>query len=447
MKRLRSSVYVLGVLVIAAVPNSGVLAWFGISGWQYSGAYNSYSAEIAPARFTDIFTWRFGVPPGYLLIGAALLTGLFLMMGFGKSIADPRVRYCGLVVGSMGAVNLVLVALNSSPWSSQESPNASPFTANNKGPRLTWSEVADVEIGLYVSLLCCALQIAFGIYIALGLKLGWEAVVESPELKQEDLRRTAKNSEDAQISDANLFSNDQGQASNRIPDAMAALESPTKKHSREIAINAVLFLMVALIGLLPFLSFGALGMSVSVNAFRTEKGEDLRVWLTVIPIGWVVVAISVIALGVIAMGLRKSSRPTKRFENHALGGFGLIIGAGLVASWYYANKQIENAMGAAVGEPVAGGDPFAALGAALGAAMFRISFTPAIGFWLMLAVALGIAGYNFFLIRKTGKPAPSREVIPNATLADGIRDLSELRDQGMISDEEFSLAKRKLLGE
>jgi hypothetical protein len=276
------------------------------------------------------------------------------------------------------------------------------------------------------------------------LKLGWEAVVESPELKQEDLRRTAKNSEDAQISDANLFSNDQGQASNRIPDAMAALESPTTKQSRGIAVNAVLFLAVTLIGLLPFFSVAALGMSESFNAFKADEGDGQRFWLTVVPVGWVVVAVSVVAFAVIAMASMKSSRSAKRIENYVLAGFGLIVAAGLVASWYYANKQIEDAMGAVVGELVADGNPFAALG---GAMVGGISFSPAIGFWLMLAVALAIAGYNVFLIREAGKPTSFVAVTPNTTLADGIRELSELRDQGMISEEEFTLAKRKLFGE
>ena len=262
-------------------------------------------------------------------------------------------------------------------------------------------------------------------------------------MKQDDRRRSAKKSEDARISDANLLSNDQGKASDRIPDAMAAPESPTIKQSRGIAVNAVLFLAVTLIGLLPFFSVAALGMSESFNAFKADEGDSSGFWLTVIPMGWVVVAISVFAFGVIALASKKSSRPTKRIENHVLAGYGLIIGAGLVASWYYANKQIEDAMGAAAGETVAVGDPFAALGAA----MFGFSFGPAIGFWLMLAVALAIAGYNVFLIREAGKPTSSVAITPNTTLADGIRELSELRDQGVISDEEFVLAKRKLLGE
>jgi hypothetical protein len=262
-------------------------------------------------------------------------------------------------------------------------------------------------------------------------------------MKQDDRRRSAKNSEDARISDANLLSNDQGKASSGIPDAMALLESPAINQSREITINAVLFLAVALIGLLPLFSVAALGMSESFNAFKADEGDGPGFWLTVIPMGWVVVAISVVAFGVIALASKKSSRPTKRIENHVLAGYGLIIGAVLVASWYYANKQIEDAMGAAAGETVAVGDPFAALGAA----MFGFSFGPAIGFWLMLAVALAIAGYNVFLIREAGKPTSSVAVTPNTTLADGIRELSELRDQGMISDEEFTLAKRKLLGE
>ena len=185
-------------------------------------------------------------------------------------------------------------------------------------------------------------------------------------------------------------------------------------------------------------------MSESLNAFRADEGDGQRFWLTVIPVGWVVVVISVVAFGVIALASKKSSRPTKRIENHVLAGYGLIIGAGLVASWYYANKQIDDAMGAAVSELVADGNPFAALG---GAMVGGISFSPAIGFWLMLAVALAIAGYNVFLIREAGKPTSSVAITPNTTLADGIRELSELRDQGVISDEEFVLAKRKLLGE
>ena len=211
-----------------------------------------------------------------------------------------------------------------------------------------------------------------------------------------------------------------------------------------LIVNSLLFLAVALLGLLPLFTIGALGMSESLNAFRADEGDGQRFWLTVIPVGWVVAVISVVAFGVIALASKKSSRPTKRRENHVLAGFGLISGAGLIASWYYANKQIEDAVGAAVGESVAEGNPFAALGAAM---VGGISFSPAIGFWLMLAVAVAIAGYNVFLIREAGKPTSSVAITPNTTLADGIRELSELRDQGMISDEEFVLAKRKLLGE
>ena len=211
---------------------------------------------------------------------------------------------------------------------------------------------------------------------------------------------------------------------------------------------AGLFLALALLGLLPLLSVRALGMSNSLNAFETGDGDGQRFWLTVIPVGWVVVAVCVVAFAVIAMASMKSFRSAKRIENHVLAGFGLIVSAVLVASWYYANKLIDDAMGEAVGELADDGDPFAAFGAALGGAIVGdISFSPAIGFWLMLAVALGIAGYNVFLIREAGKPTSSVAATPNTTLADGIRELSELRDQGTISDEEFVLAKRKLLGE
>jgi hypothetical protein len=211
-----------------------------------------------------------------------------------------------------------------------------------------------------------------------------------------------------------------------------------------LIVNSLLFLAVALLGLLPLFTIGVLGVSESVNAFRADEGDGERLWATGIPAGWVVVAISVVAFGVIALSSKKLSRPTKRTENRVLAGFGLFIGAVLIASWYYANKQIKDATGAAVRELVADGNPFAALGGAMAGG---ISFSPAIGFWLMLAVTLAIAGYNVFLIREAGKPTSSVAITPNMTLVDGLRELSELRDQGMISDEEFTLAKRKLLGE
>jgi hypothetical protein len=211
-----------------------------------------------------------------------------------------------------------------------------------------------------------------------------------------------------------------------------------------LIVNSLLFLAVALLGLLPLFTIGVLGVSESVNAFKADEGDGERLWATGIPAGWVVVAVSVVAFGVIALASKKLSRPPKRTENRVLAGFGLFIGAVLIASWYYANKQIKDTTGAAVRELVADGNPFAALGGAMAGG---ISFSPALGFWLMLAGALAIAGYNVFLIREAGKPTSSVAITPNTTLVDGIRELSELRDQGMISEEEFTLAKRKLFGE
>jgi hypothetical protein len=122
----------------------------------------------------------------------------------------------------------------------------------------------------------------------------------------------------------------------------------------------------------------------------------------------------------------------------------LVIGAVLIASWFYANKQYEDAKSEAVGALVAEGNPFAALG---GAVAGGFSFSPAFGFWLMLAVALSVFGFNLFLSREARKSPRSAIAGLDSSLAGGIRELSGLRDQGVISDEEFTLAKRKLLGE
>ncbi|CAM8625585.1 hypothetical protein MCEKE4_00290 [Acidimicrobiia bacterium] len=211
-------------------------------------------------------------------------------------------------------------------------------------------------------------------------------------------------------------------------------------NQKSALVNAVSFIAVPVLGLLPLFTAGALGFSFSVDAFEPEeKGQTF--WLTVVPVGWVMVAISVVAFAVIAMTLMKSSRSAKRIENQVLAGLGFIASALLVASWYFANKQIDDGKREASSQLVDEGNLFA------GIPGLGVSFGPAFGFWLMLAVALAIAGYNVFLIREAGKPTSSVAVTANTTLADGIRELSELRDQGMISDEEFVLAKRKLLGE
>lgn len=444
MKHLRTFVFPVGVFLLIGLLVSGALPWFVMNVEEY-GTYNAYSAGIedggsrvpgAQGGADFVFRWLFSVPPGYVFFLSAVLGGIILAVSYRKPITEPLVKSSGIAIALIGVVNLAFVALNSNPWSSG--------TGSSYGARIPWSELSQLTPWYFLSLLLCVAQIAFGIYISLGLKLGWKAVMDPAPLTASARRRLAGNSEDARIPDANLLSNDQGKASNRTPDAMVALEFAVKKQSRESAVNAVLVLVVALIGLLPFFSIGALGMSESLNAFKADEGDGQRFWLTVVPVGWVMVAVSVVAFAVVAMASKKSSRSAKRIENYVLAGFGLIVAAGLVASWYYANKQIEDAMGAVVGELVADGNPFAALG---GAMVGGISFSPAIGFWLMLAVALAIAGYNVFLIREAAKPTSSVAVTPNTTLANGIRELSELRDQGMISEEEFTLAKRKLLGE
>jgi hypothetical protein len=443
VKQLRSFVFVFGILVIVAVPISGLLAWSELSsGWPFSGTYNAYSAQVDSTYNWgyEVLSWRLGVPPGYLMLGVAALSGLFLALAFRKPITDPRVRYCGLAIGTMGAVNLALVVLNSSPWSSQESPNASLFSSYNTN-RTTWSEAADVQIGLYASLFCCLLQIGFGICVGLGVRYKSEDVVEPMlSVAKEPRMQEAKGYGDETSLREPSFESSLAGSINRS-ESVAEAETVTPTKSLGLGVNAVLFIAIPLLGLFPFVSLGALGFSASVNSFRMDDGEAQRFWLTVVPVGWVVVAVSVVALVAIAIAAMKSSQSANRSQNQLLAGLSVIIGAVIIASWFYANRAIDDANSEAASQLAAEGNPFAEM---LGVG---VSLSPALGFWLILAVALAIAGFNVFLIREAGKPTSSVAVIPNTTLADGIRELSELRDQGMISEEEFTLAKRKLLGE
>jgi len=213
----------------------------------------------------------------------------------------------------------------------------------------------------------------------------------------------------------------------------------------DIWANGILFLVVALLGLLPFFSVGALGMSKSLNAFKADEGDGKRFWLTVIPVGWFVVAVCVVGLGVTAVAALRPTRAMKRTENQLLAGLGVLVCLLLLASWYFVNKQLDDAVGAANSQLSAQGNPFAGLGGAF--LRSAVSFSPAIGLWLMLVVSLGIVGVNFYSIREAKESPQSEPVDSNSSLASGIRELSDLRDQGIISDEEFSIAKKKILGE
>jgi hypothetical protein len=270
-----------------------------------------------------------------------------------------------------------------------------------------------------------------------------EQALEAPLVEEDpDLPTQAEQRLEEQRTD--LSASDSRNASPQVVDPVTTGNSMNNDASdapvKFLAANAGLFLALALLGLLPLFTAGALGFSFSVDAFEPEE-EGQTFWLTVVPVGWVVVAISVVAFAVIAMTLMKSSRSAKRIENQVLAGLGLIASALLVASWYFANKQIDDGQREASSQLVDEGNLFA------GIPGLGVSFGPALGFWLMLLASLAIVGVNIYLIVERAKPTKPARVIPDSSLADGIRELSGLRDQGMISEEEFTLAKRKLFGE
>lgn len=224
----------------------------------------------------------------------------------------------------------------------------------------------------------------------------------------------------------------------RVNDA----RNPSKKF---LAANAGLFLAIALLGLLPFFSVGALGISGSLNAFVGNVEGEARFWFTYIPLGWVAVAVSIIGLGVAAVAALRPSQAMKRTEKQLLAGLGVVVCLLLFASWFFVNKQLNDAVDSANSQLSPQDNPFAGLGGAFLRSV--VSISPAIGLWLMLVVSLGIVGVNIYSLRE-GKesPEPGR-VDSNPSLASGIRELSDLRDQGIISDEEFTVAKKKILGE
>ncbi len=73
------------------------------------------------------------------------------------------------------------------------------------------------------------------------------------------------------------------------------------------------------------------------------------------------------------------------------------------------------------------------------------------GWWLWgivpaVLIGLGIVWLLVALFGGTGRNAPTTVPGPTADGVDRLRELSEMRDRGALSDDEFAAAKRKLLG-
>jgi hypothetical protein len=150
---------------------------------------------------------------------------------------------------------------------------------------------------------------------------------------------------------------------------------------------------------------------------------------------------------------------------HILSALGVLSSVILLATVFYANKQLDDAITESVTSLMDAGNPFALLGVG-------VSVGPSFGFWGMLIVSIAIAGLNIYRIvtqRKAASeasvvvPAAISEVVPSqpqepaiqpapvvqesvGIVAD-LRGLKELFDSGAISDDEFTRAKKRLLGE
>jgi hypothetical protein len=219
---------------------------------------------------------------------------------------------------------------------------------------------------------------------------------------------------------------------------------PARSQSSTLGVwsNAILFVLIPCAALFPFLTVKVLGVSYSLNAF---KGSGSEFWLTSIAVGWVVLAIAAIGLCVTVIGSLRPDRSLRRAENLVLAGLGSLVILLVFLSLFYANKQLEDAKSTAIAEAVAEGNPFASLGGAIaGSAM---SIGAAIGLWLVILIAVAIIGTNFYSISQRRDSVPPLATSSGSDLVTGIRELSELRDQGIISEDEFTLAKRNLLAE
>lgn len=67
-------------------------------------------------------------------------------------------------------------------------------------------------------------------------------------------------------------------------------------------------------------------------------------------------------------------------------------------------------------------------------------------FGLLAAVLFGFVLVWLFVALITGPAGDNRRATTDPTGVDGLRQLSELHDKGALSDEEFTVSKRKLLG-
>jgi hypothetical protein len=376
--------------------------------------------------------WGFPVPPGWVLLIAALVLVVAVISLLRRPESSVfRRSSLAIAIAGLAVLGSSVASMRQTDWLNQN------YFGNGRFPDLI-TQGLGVKFALAAGVVMLLVSVVPPVLLFASGLSGQRRKKFVP-LSEAQLKMINGGTSVTEASDSVL----QNAGSKDAIDIDDLRKDSIGSSNRALIVNSLLFLAVALLGLLPLFTLRALGMSESLNAFKVDEGDDQRFWLTVIPVGWLVVAISVVAFGVIALASRKSSRPSKRIENHVLASYGLIIGAVLIASWYYANKQIEDATGAAMQELVAEGNPFAALG---GAMVGGISFTPAVGFWLMLAVALAIVGYNLFLVRAMKASQVSSGSIPDSSLASGIRELSELKDQGLISDDEFNLAKRKILG-
>jgi hypothetical protein len=449
LKRLRTSVLALGIVVAVLVPLAGLASWFKWGGNFFflsslPTEQNAFVGSLEKRSGGSFQVWPFDIAPGFLLLGLALVAVAALVIAI---VSRRFVVKCSIGITLVGILSLAVVLGFSDFWQNAVSK-----------PAFAYERWITFGTGFWLSIAACALEVVFGACLFVLARNDSDVVFASTPVAPVGPLENRETAEPAEVvgGDVTVFKardfRPNGEVSQDENDGSRLNAAGAEFQSRQFGlggalINAALFAGLAIVGLLPFLSFKVLGQSMSLNAYEGSGAQDEngnRGWLTIVSVGWIVLAIAAGGLCVTAVAALRSTRSLKQRENHLLASFGLIVGVLIATSWFYINNQIEGSKGVAQAEAISEGNPFAALAGLL--ADSALSVGPAVGLWLMLVLSLGIIATNFYLSSELGRFPRLFQTAPSPGLATGIRELSELRSQGVISEEEFTLAKRKLIG-
>jgi hypothetical protein len=211
--------------------------------------------------------------------------------------------------------------------------------------------------------------------------------------------------------------------------------------------NGILFAAVGISGVFPFVTVDALGKSTSISAFEASGahwGAGAPFWISIVAVGWVVAAIALLGFTT-CFGKGFYSLELSRSELYFLAGSGFSIAAILIATWVHMSTQLLEARSSEIWRSEYKGNPFVDL------IDPDASIEGSYGLFLMLAGALLIVCTNVNALTRSDRASArySEEAFvepgPRAPTGGQLEVLSELRDRGVLSADEFVFASRKVL--